>query len=235
MVEAVPPLLDITVVSSAPVTLPTPPVAVSSPIPPTMVSDGWTAPRRSARAVNPNYVHGEMPPLHLKSAHIGCLSPSYDGLVGSLRSDHSSSELHSAAVMQASVPVDCSKRSRHYRRNLCKRSCRSSRVVSSALVADTLSTSDLALLEPHLQATRDFWSNTVPVQREDELDYSAALCYLASDDPLLACMGTLPVPSSELIPIPSLQCKEVPLRTAFCIDGAARLRTATTMEVDKNF
>ena len=30
-----------------------------------LVSDGWTAPRRSARAVNPNYVHGEMPPLNL--------------------------------------------------------------------------------------------------------------------------------------------------------------------------
>ena len=55
---------------------------------------------------------------------------------------------------------------------------------------------------------------------------------LASEDPFLASVGTLPVPSSELIPIPSLQCKEVSLRTALRGDGAVRLRTATTIEMD---
>ena len=88
-----------------------------------------------------------------------------------------------------------------------------------------------------MQATRASWSATVSVQTSEELLYDEALCLLAaaSDDSLLVCLGVQPVPSSELIPIPSVQCKEVPLRTALRRDDAQRLRVAAATEVDKHF
>ena len=43
------------------------------------------------------------------------------------------------------------------------------------------------------------------------------------------------IPCVFWLQLPSVQCKEVPLRTALRRDGAQRLRVATATEVDKNF
>ena len=148
--------------------------------------------------------------------------------------------LHSAVTLQACADSSSVRprrpRDRRYRVR-ARRSSKVSRVSSLPLRADALSVSDLALLEPHLRATRNFWSATAPVQTSEELLYDDAMCLLAaaSDDPVMACVSVHPVPSSELVPIPSVQCKEVPLRTALRSDGAQRLRVATATEVDKNF
>ena len=148
--------------------------------------------------------------------------------------------LHSAVTLQACAEISSVRPRRHRDRRYRVRSRRSSkvsRVTSLPLRADALSISDLALLAPHLRETRTFWSATVPVQTSEELLYDEAMCLMAAapNDPVMACVGVYPVPSSELIPIPCVQCKEVPLRTALRSDGAQRLRVATATEVDKNF
>ena len=153
---------------------------------------------------------------------------------------HAMPPLHSAVTLQACVEISAGRSRRRRNRRYRARSRRSRKgggVSPSTLVADALSVSELALLQPYLQVTRASWSATVSVQTSEELLYDDALCLLAaaSDDSLLACVGVHPVPSSELIPIPSVQCKEVPLRTALRRDGAQRLRVATATEVDKNF
>jgi hypothetical protein len=78
------------------------------------------------------------------------------------------------------------------------------------------------------------------VHQSDEY-YSDPMCLLSASslipDTPLAFVGVLsvPVPSSDLLPIPSDKCGEVPRRKALRDRGAERLRVATDTEVSTGY
>ena len=85
------------------------------------------------------------------------------------------------------------------------------------------------------------WGEGVDTQCDDELDLDQALAFLASgarsnsspinSSAFLARVDQ--ISSSELKPIPSDKCKEIPLRQALRDNGFNRLMTATAVEINK--
>jgi hypothetical protein len=227
------------VLPSTPPSPEVPPPSLHQVSPVSAPSDAWLEPRQSGR-VRRAYDHHAMPPLH--SAHI---APTYDQFLATLRPDLTSDEF---VIAMRSAPTDpvivdtpavvfpvvpSATRSRRYRR--LRRSSPTA-ILPAAPQFDALSHADEALLAPYLDDVRACWAETEDVMQSDELCYDDAVAFLAHI-PMESFVSALPapLPSSVLIPIPSLKCKEVPLRAALRSDGPARLKKATDIEVAKNF
>ena len=196
-------------VASAPPVLP----AAPTPLPPA----GWVEPRRSTRARNATYNPHDMPPLHS-----ALISPSYDEFLVSLRRDLTFEEFVAAmrfAPPQFPVPAPAAcasppvvHRSRHPPRR-GKRGHSKRPHASAPVRSDVLSHADQALLAPYLRDVRADWLHTVDVIRPDELSHTDALSFLAHgpDDGVASCLSasSVSLPSSVLLPVPSVKCKEV--------------------------
>jgi len=106
------------------------------------------------------------------------------------------------------------------------------RQVSRSLLppSDALTPDEHVYLAEAVASKYAYLRDTVDVQGADELSLDEVL---SSDYCAYAGSASVLLPSSELRPLPSTRCKEVPLRQACRVGSPDRLRLATALELEK--
>ena len=88
-------------------------------------------------------------------------------------------------------------------------------------------------LDAMIAVNYEHWGYALDTKRADELDLNQVLANIELGESAVFSARAEVISSSELIPIPSDRCKEIPLRQAIRDNGYDRLVAATCVEIDK--